>query len=167
MNMKSNEDFFNDLYLKTICPLKSYIRKHSCHPDFVDDISQEVYLEAFRHIQTLRTHENCIGWLYKTAKYKTLKFNKNFYANAARETAYTENETSHPAPLFEEPAAVRFSEYRSILSPEEYDLLMKKYRDGFPYQELAKITHITVSGSKTRLFRIIKKLRKHLKKLPM
>ena len=160
--MKSNEEFFNDMYQKTIRPLRSYIRKHSCHPDFVDDISQEVYLEAFRHIQTLRTHENCIGWLYQTAKYKTLKSNEKYYANAAHETAYIENEAAHPVPIFEEPAVVRFSEYQAILPPEEYDLLMKKYRDGFSYRDLSKITHITVAGSKTRLFRIIKKLRKHL-----
>ena len=51
MAMRSNEKFFNDMYQKTICPLKSYTMKHSCHPDFVDDILQEVYLEAFRHIQ--------------------------------------------------------------------------------------------------------------------
>lgn len=158
--MRSNEDFFNDMYQKTIRPLRSYIRKHSCHPDFVDDILQEVYLEAFRHIQALRTHENCIGWLYKTASYKTLKFNKNYYANATRETVYDEKKTENLIPVSEEPAIIRFGEYRSALSQEEYDLLLKKYRDGFPYHELAKITHTSISGSRARLCRIKKKLRK-------
>lgn len=160
--MRSNEDFFNDMYRETIRPLRSYARKHSCHPDFVDDILQEVYLEAFRHIQILRTHENCIGWLYKTAAYKTLKFNKNYYTSAARETVYEESEAENLVPVSEEPAIVRFGEYRAVLSPEEYDLLLKKYRDGFPYRELAKITHTSVSGSRTRLCRIVKKLREHL-----
>lgn len=162
MAMRSNEKFFNDMYQKTICPLKSYTMKHSCHPDFVDDILQEVYLEAFRHIQILRTHENHIGWLYKTAEYKILKFNKRYYENAAHETGYSETETAGLFFTSEEPAAARFEEFQSILSPEEYDLFLKKYRDGLPYQALAKITHTSVSGSRARLSRIKKKLRKHL-----
>ncbi|WP_289501740.1 sigma factor-like helix-turn-helix DNA-binding protein, partial [Faecalibaculum rodentium] len=78
------------------------------------------------------------------------------------ETGYSETETAGLFFTSEEPAAARFEEFQSILSPEEYDLFLKKYRDGLPYQALAKITHTSVSGSRARLSRIKKKLRKHL-----
>lgn len=156
------EEFFNEIYDTTFYNLRKYIRRRCNDPTLVDDVLQEVYLEAFRHIDDLRTHENSIGWIYKTAENKIKKLNSINFKLITNEIAYDERIEDIPDKNSESDY-ILYEEYKEILLEDEYDLLIKKYLDGYSPSDLAEMTGTTVAGSKMKLSRIIKKLKNNLK----
>ena len=121
------------------------------------NLLQEVYIEVFKHIDQLREHENIVGWVYKTADNKTKKLNEVYNKYYNHKTELEEwNLTYEENGLAE---IIQTSEYQSILSEDEFLLLMMKYKEGFSHQEIAKIKNITESNSKMKLSRIIRKLK--------
>lgn len=129
----------------------------------VDDILQEIYLETFRHIEVLSTHENQVGWIYKTAEYKIKKLNEVYDRNMSRELSGTDFEE----PFIEDHAEtiIHLDEYKRILKEDEFALVMKKYVEGYSYKEIGQLTGNTESGSKMKISRLIEKLRKNIGEL--
>lgn len=159
---QKREDFFNKLYNESFYNLRMYVRKQICDSSMVDDVLQEIYYEAFRHIEDLMIHENYIGWLYKTAENKIKKLNNVYYKHIKYEMAFDEI-YENLASINDESDIVLFDEYRKILSEDEFNLIMMKYGEGYTHQELAKMTGNTVAGNKMKISRIIKKLKSKLK----
>ena len=155
--VQKDKEFFEEIYNTTYTGLRKFVSYRCTNSALVDDILQEVYIEVFRHIDQLREHENIVGWVYKTADNKTKKLNEvyNKYYNHKTELeewnlTYEENELAE---------IIQTNEYQSILSEDEFLLLMMKYKEGFSHQEIAKIKNITESNSKMKLSRIIRKLK--------
>ena len=155
--VQKDKEFFEEIYNTTFIGLRKFVVYRCTNPALVDDILQEVYIEVFKHIDQLREHENIVGWVYKTADNKTKKLNEvyNKYYNHKTELeewnlTYEENELAE---------IIQTNEYQSILSEDEFLLLMMKYKEGFSHQEIAKIKNITESNSKMKLSRIIRKLK--------
>ncbi|MBQ9990605.1 MAG: sigma-70 family RNA polymerase sigma factor [Lachnospiraceae bacterium] len=160
MNKKQKEKYFNELYEKSYEGLSRFVQYRSSNPAFAEDILQEIYLEAFRHIEKLKEHENPRGWLYKAANYKILKLNAAYLRRQTHETRI-EDWTQLP----ENPGSEQtedFEEYKAILKEDEFSFLMMKYEQGYSHRELAKMTGSTEAGSKMKLSRILAKLRKGL-----
>lgn len=62
MNRTSRDEiFFNEIYEHTFNNLRKYIVRRCNDPLLEDDVLQEVYLEAYRHIEDLKRHENSVG----------------------------------------------------------------------------------------------------------
>lgn len=162
MKAEEKEKFFNEIYNNTFYNLRNYIRRRIINISMVDDVLQEVYLEAFRHIDVLQAHENSVGWIYKTAENKIKKLNSVYKKHTTHEIAYDKTVESRSDEDIESNYIV-YEEYRKILLDDEYDLLIKKYVDGYSNLELANMTGKTAAGNKMRLSRIIKKLKKILK----
>ena len=156
------EKYFNEIYNESFYYLIMYVKKRSCDPAMVDDILKEVYYEAFRHIEDLMTHENDIGWLYKTAANKIKKLNNAYYKRTMYETTF-EGCYENLVSMNDEFDIILCAEYRKILSEDEYDLVMKKYIHGYTHQDLAQMTGNSVGGNKMKISRIIKKLERNLK----
>lgn len=155
--VQKDKEFFEEIYNTTFIGLRKFVVYRCTNPALVDDILQEVYIEVFKHIDQLREHENIVGWVYKTADNKTKKLNEvyNKYYNHKTELeewnlTYEENELAE---------IIQTNEYQSILSEDEFLLLMMKYKEGFSHQEIAKIKNITENNSKMKLSRIIRKLK--------
>ena len=111
-------------------------------------------LETFRHIEVLSTHENQVGWIYKTAEYKIKKLNEVYDRNMSRELSVTD---------FEEPFIEDHAE--TIIHLDEFALAMKKYVEGYSYKEIGQLTGNTESGSKMKISRLIEKRRKNIGEL--
>ena len=120
-------------------------------------------LETFRHIEVLSTHENQVGWIYKTAEYKIKKLNEVYDRNMSRELSVTDFEE----PFIEDHAEtiIHLDEYKRILKEDEFALVMKKYVEGYSYKEIGQLTGNTESGSKMKISRLIEKLRKNIGEL--
>ena len=132
---------FQELYDKTYSNLRRFVQCRSRSPHIVDDILQEIYLETFRHINELSTHENQIGWIYKTAEYKIKKLNEVYDRNMSREISCAD---------FEEPFI--YSQSGNTNADAE----------GYSYKEIGQMTGNTESGSKMRIVRLVEKLRKNI-----
>lgn len=160
-NDHANEDYFSYLYFSTYQGLNTYIRRIAVSKEMVDDILQEVYLEAFRHIDDLVIHQNSAGWLYKTAENKTKKLNSIYYKRQKYETEFKKEMSDY---LGKEDTSdlLLFDEYKKVLREDEYFLLMKRYSDGYSHKEIADMTNNTLAGSKMKISRILKKIKKNL-----
>ena len=55
---------------------------------------------------------------------------------------------------------VELEEYRTALREDEYEILIKKYVEGYSHKDLAQVSGSSVAGSKMKLSRIINKLKK-------
>ena len=157
----AKDEFFNQIYDTTFPRLQKFVQYRSNDSGMVDDILQEVYLEVYRHLDDLKTHENILGWLYKTAGNKTKKLNSIYTRHLVRETSL-EYYGNLPEPVME-PELNTLDEYTSILKEDEIHLLLMRYQEGYSHKDLAEIFGITVGNSKMRLSRIIHKLRRYLK----
>lgn len=160
-NNRKKEDYFTQLYYNTYQGLRRYVQRVSAVGEIVDDILQEVYLEAFRHVDDLIAHENSIGWLYKTADNKSKKLNSIYYKHIVHETEFEEGMSDY---LGKEDTSdlLMFDEYKNILREDEYALLMKRYNEGYSHKEIAEMTGNTLAGSKMKISRIKQKLQKNL-----
>lgn len=156
---QTKQEFFECMYLVTYLGLREFVKKRSLDYALTEDILQESYLEVYRHLDDLQMHENCIGWLYKTADYKIRKLNNIYNRHVKFEISWEEWEEEvidNTCDWF------YFEEYRDMLDEKEYELLVRKYRDGYSHKELAQMTHSSVAGSKMKLSRILKKIRKNI-----
>lgn len=158
--VQSDKEFFLKIYDTTIQRLRRYISYKSADPVLVDDILQEVYLEVFRHINNLKKHENIEGWIYKTAENKTKKINAVYYKYYNNKTTVEERIAYEEQSLIE---LIQSDEYQSILTEDEFLMLMMKYETGYSHREIAKINNISEANSKMKLSRIIKKLKDNVK----
>lgn len=155
--VQKDKEFFEEIYNTTFIGLRKFVVYRCTNPALVDDILQEVYIEVFKHIDQLREHENIVGWVYKTADNKTKKLNEVYNKYYNHKTELEEwNLTYEENGLAE---IIQTNEYQSILSEDEFLLLMMKYKEGFSHQEIAKIKNITENNSKMKLSRIIRKLK--------
>ena len=84
---KKQDEFFTGIYNETYNDLGKFVSRRTRNPGMSEDILQEVYLEAFRHLDDLKTHENPVGWIYKTAYNKIKKMNSIYNRHAFYETS--------------------------------------------------------------------------------
>ena len=158
--VESDKEFFLKIYDLTIYGLRRYISYKSADPALIDDILQEVYLEVFRHMDDLKNHENIEGWVYKTAENKTKKINAVYYKYYNNKTTIEEKVFYEENSLIE---LIQSDEYQSILTEDEFLLLMMKYEAGYSHREIARMNNITEANSKMKLSRILKKLKDNVK----
>lgn len=158
--VQNDKEFFLKIYDATFHRLRRYISYKSADSALVDDILQEVYLEVFRHMDDLKNHENIEGWVYKTAENKTKKINTVYYKYYNNKTAIEERIPYEEQSLI---GLIQSDEYQSILTEDEFLLLMMKYEAGYSHREIAKMNNISEANSKMKLSRILKKLKDNVK----
>ena len=56
--------------------LLTFIRASVSNASVVEDIMQDVFLEALKKYKNFIEHPNQIGWLYNAAKYKIMEFSR-------------------------------------------------------------------------------------------
>lgn len=159
-NKQIDKDYFKQIYEETYLNLRRFVQRRSKNSAMVDDIMQEVYLEVFRHLDNLKTHENLVGWIYKTADNKTKKLNEVYIRYTLYETNIDDWQNQSQA--VSQLEILELDEYKAILREDEYAFLMMKYQEGYSHKELAELTGNTVAGSKMKLSRIVGKLKNNI-----
>ena len=154
---KKQDEFFKEIYEETYSGLGKFVSTRARDSGMAEDILQEVYLEAIRHLEDLKQHENPIGWIYKTAYDKIKKMNSIYDRHAFYETSLEEGMDQE---VWDHSELVELEEYRTALREDEYELLIKKYVEGYSHKDLAQVNGGSVAGNKMKLSRIINKLKK-------
>lgn len=100
----------------------------------VDDIVQEVFIEAYKKQADLQSHPFILGWLYKTAKFKMLEYVKKEKAILCNQVEfrdeYIDNNTYDL--IIEE-----YSEMSEMLNKYELEMLIDKHKIGLTIDEIA------------------------------
>lgn len=126
-------------------------------PADADDITQEVFLRAFRHVHELTDEAHARAWLIRV----TVNCTKNLFLSAWRRRTVPLEEA---APLsFSDPEYSRVWEAVLALPLPYRTAVHLHYYQGLSVEEIAQTTGAAVGTVKSQLFRGREKLRQALK----
>lgn len=131
--------------------VKNYV-KRSGNADVAEDITQEVFYIAWKKRAHLKSHNNQMGWLIKTAKYKIREYEREL---AKRRT---EEPGDLPLTIGSEEVAYQLTEWevllRGIMKEKEAELFLDHYYRGISVREIARREHIKEENLRMRLQRL-------------
>ena len=159
----SNGEIFEQIYTKHFTIVYEKI-KEILYSKIIDDITSctnDTFVKAWKKIDTLKNHENIIGWLISTAKNTAMDFNTKY---SIRRNHEINSDIIESIPNEEDFTEEIFSEFEaektlSCLSPKERDLYDYIYVVGYNNAEIGKILGITPNAVVKRNIKLIKKLK--------
>lgn len=142
-----------------------------------EDISQEVFIEAYRSLDSFRQESKLSTWLYRIAVTKSLdhlrkKKRKKRFSSLKRVIGINDPAEELPTPSSETPDEVLSGSERVEVLQHALDalpdnqktaFLLSKY-DGYSNQEIAEIMQTSVSAIESLVHRAKKNLQKQLEK---
>lgn len=150
-------NFTETIMIKHYDEIYKFVRYSTKNIHNVDDVVQEVFIEAYKKQDQLQSHPFILGWLYRTAKFKMLEcFNKEkaILCNQVEfRDEYIDNNTY-------DLTIEEYSEISEVLNKDELQMLIDKHEIGFKIDEIASKNEISNCATKTRLSRIYKKIKK-------
>ena len=136
--------------------------------DQAKDILQEVYLEAFRSLGTLRDPKSIHSWLYSLTKNLTHNMiRKETQARKGIAELFENRPKILPIDeiLSREKDMKRLDNAIDTLPEHFREILSMKYMNLYSCREISEILNITVEAVKSRLFEARKLLRQKIMKL--
>ncbi|MCP5047251.1 MAG: RNA polymerase sigma factor [bacterium] len=144
-----------------------------------EDLSQEVFLKAYRGLNTFKGEATLSSWLYRITlnAYLDRKKKRSFKAEKEQRTLedYEGNVTpfdSNSPPLSVHMAPENYAESEQIqahidealeqLSPKERTVFVMRHYKGMPGKRVGQLLNISEGTVKSLLFRAIKKLQRIL-----
>lgn len=140
-----------------------------------EDLSQEVFLKAFRCLKKFRGEASLSSWFYRITlntfldRKRKLSFLAEKKQQQLDDQSMTEISLDHNNP-FENPETYAESKQMQFhieqalekLTPRERSVFVMRHYHGLPVKEVARILNISEGTVKSLLFRAIKKLQKEL-----
>jgi len=140
-----------------------------------EDLSQEVFIKAYRHIKDFRSDGKLSSWLYRIAVNTNInQYRKKSTQARKLQASYDElnpfqerfsgvNDARNPEECAE--AGLMQSHVEQALgrlTPKERSIFVLRHYNDLPLKEIAEIHQVKVGTIKSMLFRTIKKLQKEL-----
>lgn len=137
-----------------------------------EDLTQDVFLKAFKHIRRLKQAAAFSGWLYRIAvnrvrdHYRKKQFLSLFQFTSVDDDAYVETrEVAADAPAPRDLARKEFwhqvSQAMEHLSRMEKEVFMLRFFDQLSIKEITDAMGKNESTVKTHLYRALRKLKHH------
>lgn len=164
--LPDQDAFIEKLYREFFTQLWIYAKVALEDPEQAQEVVQDTFHEAVRHIDTIMAHDNPKGWLMVTLKKKTMHARRSMNRYTLHFISLDSDfEFSDPVLASEDPVPnnVRdtLKELRRVLSVEEWNLLRKITLEKQPYKKVAEELGITVWTCQKRIERIRRKLKKY------
>jgi RNA polymerase sigma-70 factor, ECF subfamily len=152
-----------------------YVRNHGD----AEDLSQEVWLKVYRHLQSFRGESSFYTWLRQITVNTFLNHRRSAtYTQGATvqnmrlvemETVDYEHEKLRLAPgremedaLQQKMMVERVTAALSELTPQQRLIFILKHNEGMTYEEISAMLNCSTGTIKKSLFRAVQKLRQHL-----
>jgi RNA polymerase sigma-70 factor (ECF subfamily) len=142
----------------------SLIVKMAGNREDAEELTQDVFLKVYRSLDSFREESSFSTWLYRIAYNMAVSAaRKKTNETLAIDEAMIENIADETDDDFsqEEIHSARI-EYLNValdrLPPGEKAMILLFYRQGMSMEEIARITGLTETNVKTKIFRIRKKL---------
>ena len=148
--------FYEQLYKENQKYVYNLARYRLFDKNRADDVVQETFLAALRHMEELKTHPNLIGWLIRAAMNLIKEYNQK--QMKSREDLHGVIEFADPKTL-EENLNTDEIGCLSILNPDDAKLLTMFYIDDMNIRDIAKTLDTKENTVKTRLCRARERLR--------
>lgn len=146
-----NRNAFAFLVRRYQSPIRGYLRL-LCHgrQEIADELAQEVFLKVFRAISSFKGESKFSTWLFQIAR--------NAYWDARNQDKLSFEEI--PPESFFSQSDLKIDLIRALqrISPQEKDVLLLNYIEGFSHEEIASMTNSPVGTVKSRLLQAKSKL---------
>jgi RNA polymerase sigma-70 factor, ECF subfamily len=175
--LRGSQDAFRELVVRFERPVYSLVQRMVQNPATAEDLAQEVFLKAYRRLDTYNAQWKFSSWLFKIAHNTAI----DHLRRGVPETVPLESEGEDRGVLSavladeasESPhaAAERRDLGRSLelalahLRPEYRVAVVMFYAQGASYQEICEVTGLPLGTVKTNLHRARKELAQAMKSL--
>lgn len=164
--LPEQDAFIEKLYHEFFTQLWIYTKAALGDPEQTQEVVQDTFHEAVRHIDILMAHDNPKGWLMDALKKKIMHARRSMNRYILRFISLDSDlEFTDPVLSVEDPAPNNVQdtlrEIRRVLSEEEWDLLRKITLEKQPYKNVAEELGITVWTCQKRIERMRKKLKQY------
>ena len=134
-----------------------YFRLRGCSRDMSEDLTQEVMFIVYTQIRRLRNRDLFRSWLFQIARNAWLQHRRQ--QNRRVPASALDDLDEVACPTNADPAdSSRFGEWMARLKPQERELLVLRYLEGFEYHELASMLNIPIGTVQWRVFQLKKTL---------
>ncbi|MEG6612833.1 sigma-70 family RNA polymerase sigma factor [Pseudoclostridium thermosuccinogenes] len=174
LKIKFNND---DAFYESLCTkyferiyfyCKRLVKGQEQFMDFVEECTQNTFLEARKQISKLRNHPNVEGWLYTTARNLINSSYRSMYIKRKHEVSMDDafsNCICEPEinleELFSSAADLDklSAEILQKLTPSEHDLYVDYFVNKASVSDLSRKYGISVTATTTRIYRLKKKIK--------
>jgi len=128
-----------------------------------DDLAQDVFVAACRHIESFRADGNFSGWLYGIARNKVADFWRRQHPTETFEERHAGIDARSPSLIHEESdrAAQVWAEVFARLPETQAAALWLRIQEEMHLEEIASALDVTLSNAKVLLFRARQTLAAH------
>jgi RNA polymerase sigma-70 factor (ECF subfamily) len=160
---------FHELTVRFYRPVCGFLLRRLDHPDLVEDLAQETFLEAFRGLRSGTRPRHLASWLFGIAhnrcgKWLRRKRPKLFDATDPPLELATPAPTDTVAEMEEQERLLTAVQQNLAELPEDVRTLLElKHRDGKTCEEIAREVGRPVGTVKSQLARTYKALRQRLR----
>jgi RNA polymerase sigma-70 factor (ECF subfamily) len=131
--------------------IRHFLRRLTGHDrDTADDLAQETFWRAYRHLATFEARGRFLSWLFRIA------FQVFVSDRRARRIASVPLPTEVRAPIDEEQSAINrrtFDQLMTRLAPEERGAMLLHYQHGMSHSEVAEALDLPLGTVKTLIRR--------------
>ena len=164
--LPEQDAFIEKLYHEFFTQLWIYAKAALGDPEQTQEVVQDTFHEAVRHIDILMAHDNPKGWLMDALKKKIMHARRSMNRYILRFISLDSDlEFTDPVLSVEDPAPTNVQdtlrEIRRVLSEEEWDLLRKITLEKQPDKNVAEELRITLWTCQKRIERMRKKLKQY------
>lgn len=145
---------FNVLVRQWEKPIYNFIFRMIGDRDEAMDLSQDVFLKAYRELGSLKDHDRFSAWLYRIA-------HNTCYSRLRRDIGKTWVELDPEASARFSPIEDRIAVERALqqLPEDQREAVILKVYQSLKFEEIAAIQEAPVSTVKSRLYMAFEKLR--------
>lgn len=161
---------FRELMLRYMGPIFNFSKQYSKTDEDAEDITQDTFFKAWRHIKRFDASKAFKPWLYAIARNTALDHIKRKRASAFSELDSDETDTQFadtleddgplPPDIFErQELAVEIARSMDSLHPDHRAVLVMHYREELTFNEIADIMNKPMNTVKSWHRRALAKLR--------
>ncbi len=143
-------------------PLRYFVRHLLGAAGGADDVLQDVWLTVIRKLRTLRSPASFSTWLYRVARNRT-------YQELRKKKQFIEMKESVALPdgfededRFSPDDAARIHVCLGRLKAEHREVLMLRFLQNMPYEDIAEVTSCNPGTVKSRIYYAKRALRKQM-----
>lgn len=170
---------YRDIVRRFERPILSLIVRMVRDPSVAEDLAQETFVKAFRHLRRYDSRHKLSSWLFKIAHNTTLDHLRRKTLDTVPLEAGPSGEPeaeswevlAAPDTLSPErrAASAELAEFLeqalARLKPSYREILLLRFREGLAYQEIAEVTDVPMGTVKIQLHRARKALAREIGKL--
>lgn len=144
-----------------------HVRKMVIDHDDADDLTQEIFIKVYRHIDGFRQDSQLYTWIYRIATNECLAFlqkkRRRFFLPLGDVAAELIQKVDQGLNISGEDIQLQLQKALLKLPDKQRIVFNMKYFDEMPYEEISEITGTSVGALKASYHHAVKKIEEFLK----